>query len=109
MRAIVRRSGEIELWLDADFDAFRLALAFRKPRASLGLGLRGQAFSALGFNGGFGSGILGSGDALLGYGRFVKRQPGLRIIPAQLATTGAVLLQATRDFIAPVGLDAGIG
>jgi hypothetical protein len=88
MGAVVRRGGEVELGLDADFHALGVALAQRQARAGLGFGLRGCGFMV----------IIGARVGL------AKRQAGLRIIVAEAAAADAILLEAARDFAAPVGL-----
>jgi len=116
VRAIVGRTGEIELRLNADLHAFGLPLALGQARARrLGLRLRSLAFASLGFRGslcesgsfsrfsrvcdGGASGVFPPRNL-----RLVKWQAGLRIITAEVPAACAVLLQSARNFVAPVRL-----
>ena len=82
VRTIVQSGGEVELGLDADFHALRLALARRGPLA------RAVADFFLFFE--------------IELGR--ERQPGLMFAGMQPAAARAILFQAARDFAAPFGL-----
>lgn len=80
VRAIVKGGGEIQLGLDIDFHALRLALALRRALA--------RAFADLLFEIDFGG----------------EWKAGLGIVGMQTAAASTVFHQPSADFAAPLGL-----